>query len=90
MEKQLRRSQAGEENCTKELQELKRAKRKRDDAVIEDPLAEYFAASSLERETKRFKEWEDKLEAEKRSQRNLASEWRAGEFYRNPPPPILS
>ena len=95
VERQLRRSQAGEKNCTKELEQLKRAKRKRDDAAKheDDPLSEYFAESTLEREAKRCKEWEATLSVERRSQRNLASEWRAGALYIFPPaschhPPI--
>ena len=71
LEKQLRRSQAGEEKCAKELEELKSAKRKRVDAVNEDPLRDYFAESS-------FKEWGAKLSVERQAQRRMANEWRAG------------
>ena len=55
----------------KELEELKSAKRKRVDAVNEDPLRDYFAESS-------FKEWGAKLSVERQAQRRMAKEWRAG------------
>ena len=59
------------EKQLKELEELKSAKRKRVDAVNEDPLRDYFAESS-------FKEWGAKLSVERQAQRRMANEWRAG------------
>ncbi len=47
MEKQLRRSQAGEEKHAKELEEIKSAKRKRSDTENEDPLRDYFASDEF-------------------------------------------
>ncbi len=77
VEKQLHRSQANEEKYAKEVEKMS-AKRKRFDAVDEE--GQYFAPNdpSLERETKRLKEWESKLAAERRSQRGFANKWRTG------------